>query len=315
MRHLSNADGTVIAYNEYDPFGNPVTAYGVESTFGYTGEQADESGLLFLRARYYDAETGRFLSHDPFAGTLEQPYSQHPYQYGYSNPVRYTDPSGQCVSVGNVLWALSVKPGEMAVYGGIGSFSGEEGQALQAECEGNLAAAGAQWAEGDWGSAGIYATGTAGEVRATAEGFWSTHQALLTTYDPNTTWQERVLPATQVTIFALSWAPAPGAGGIVSQLDDIGRRGRQVFNSVSSCVDDIGRWASGAATSAPLTNRNTVGILVRPRYTNGADDAGHFAVYTDIGGDIQVRGFWPQNEPLAGLSHEELVDTLFNTSG
>jgi hypothetical protein len=34
---------------------------------------------------------------DPFAGWLELPYSLHPYQYGYSNPVRWTDPSGECV--------------------------------------------------------------------------------------------------------------------------------------------------------------------------------------------------------------------------
>lgn len=37
-------------------------------------EEADESGLLFLRARYYDAGTGRFIGQDPFEGTLEQPY-------------------------------------------------------------------------------------------------------------------------------------------------------------------------------------------------------------------------------------------------
>jgi RHS repeat-associated protein len=83
VRQLTNLDGIVLAYNDYDPFGNPVAPYDADSAFGYTGEQADESGLLFLRARYYDAQTGRFLSQDPFAGTLEQPYSQHPYQYGY----------------------------------------------------------------------------------------------------------------------------------------------------------------------------------------------------------------------------------------
>ena len=29
------------------------------------------------------------------------PYSQHPYQYGYSNPVSNTDPSGRCTAFGD----------------------------------------------------------------------------------------------------------------------------------------------------------------------------------------------------------------------
>ncbi|MBI5284528.1 MAG: hypothetical protein HY874_05480 [Chloroflexi bacterium] len=33
--------------------------------FRYTGEQVDATGLQYLRARYYDAATGRFASRDP----------------------------------------------------------------------------------------------------------------------------------------------------------------------------------------------------------------------------------------------------------
>lgn len=33
--------------------------------FKFTGEQMDGSGLQFLRARYYDDATGRFLGRDP----------------------------------------------------------------------------------------------------------------------------------------------------------------------------------------------------------------------------------------------------------
>jgi RHS repeat-associated protein len=57
----------------------------------------DETGLLFLRARYYAPGRGTFLTRDAFAGWAEQPYSLHPYQYGYSNPLRYTDPTGHFV--------------------------------------------------------------------------------------------------------------------------------------------------------------------------------------------------------------------------
>jgi RHS repeat-associated protein len=71
-------------------------------TFGVTGELHDgAAGLVHLRARWYNARHGTFTAVDPFAGLAEQPYSQHPYQYAYSNPVLYTDPSGQCVPEGD----------------------------------------------------------------------------------------------------------------------------------------------------------------------------------------------------------------------
>ena len=34
---------------------------------------------------------------DPFDGFANQPYSQHLYQYGYSQPTLFTDPSGLCI--------------------------------------------------------------------------------------------------------------------------------------------------------------------------------------------------------------------------
>jgi RHS repeat-associated protein len=58
----------------------------VPDAFTYTGEQTDAStGLEYLRARYYDADAGRFLSLDPLGDG---------YDYAYDNPVRFTDPSG-----------------------------------------------------------------------------------------------------------------------------------------------------------------------------------------------------------------------------
>lgn len=61
---------------------------------GFTGEYQG-SGMVYLRARWYNPTAGTFLSKDPFAGYNEQPYSKLPYQYGYGNPVSNTDPSGK----------------------------------------------------------------------------------------------------------------------------------------------------------------------------------------------------------------------------
>jgi hypothetical protein len=52
---------------------------------------------VYLRARWYDAGEGVFTARDPWKGCLRTPYSQHPYQYGYSDPTGNTDPSGECV--------------------------------------------------------------------------------------------------------------------------------------------------------------------------------------------------------------------------
>jgi RHS repeat-associated protein len=52
--------------------------------------------VVYLRARWYHTGQARFVSRDPWAGDDTEPYSFHAYQYGYSNPVLYTDPSGNC---------------------------------------------------------------------------------------------------------------------------------------------------------------------------------------------------------------------------
>jgi uncharacterized protein RhaS with RHS repeats len=48
-----------------------------------------ETGLIYLRARYYDPSTGVFISRDPLTATTAQPYS-----YVSDNPLNGTDPLG-----------------------------------------------------------------------------------------------------------------------------------------------------------------------------------------------------------------------------
>ena len=44
------------------------------------------SGVLYLRMRHYDTETGRFLTEDGHLGTLGNPMSRNLYAYGEGNP-------------------------------------------------------------------------------------------------------------------------------------------------------------------------------------------------------------------------------------
>ena len=80
----------------YEPFGKLLSTVGNPLTrYGYTGEWTDPTNLVYLRARYYDPATGRFLSKDPVRGLASLPQTLNPYTYAVNNPIRYTDPSGE----------------------------------------------------------------------------------------------------------------------------------------------------------------------------------------------------------------------------
>ena len=95
---LANSSGAIIKRYKYDSFGveeNP----GIFDTnvFRYCGEYYDaETKTIYLRARYYDAETGRFTQQDGWSyavpGFL---LSLNLYTYCWNNPVSYMDPSGR----------------------------------------------------------------------------------------------------------------------------------------------------------------------------------------------------------------------------
>ena len=89
-------DGALQARYQYDAWGNPRSTAGSSfNVFGFTGHERDEAtGLYYFKARYYDPETGRFLTEDPFEGTRERPPSLHRYLYAYQNPTVYADPMG-----------------------------------------------------------------------------------------------------------------------------------------------------------------------------------------------------------------------------
>jgi RHS repeat-associated protein len=80
----------------YDAFGAPTHVTGSSANpFQFTGQQTDsDSGLQYLRARYYDPATGRFPSRDPRLGTTRSPQSLNRYTYSWNNPTSLTDPSG-----------------------------------------------------------------------------------------------------------------------------------------------------------------------------------------------------------------------------
>ena len=85
---LTDGAGATVATYQYDVFGAIRGQTGSSpNEFTFTGEQVDSTGFQYLRARYYDPATGRFLSQDPLPG-------RNLYAYVGNNPVNRIDPTG-----------------------------------------------------------------------------------------------------------------------------------------------------------------------------------------------------------------------------
>jgi RHS repeat-associated protein len=96
VRTLTDATGTVTDTYDYDAWGNAVNTTGATpNAFLYRGEQYDpDLGIYYLRARYLNPLTGRFLSKDPADGAVTDPATLHKYLYGSADPVNRIDPTG-----------------------------------------------------------------------------------------------------------------------------------------------------------------------------------------------------------------------------
>jgi RHS repeat-associated protein len=110
IRELTDAAGTVVTRNDYDPYGRLTRVAGTQdSQFGFTGHYVHApSSLTLSTLRAYDSGNGRWLSDDPIglAGGLNLQ------QYVKSNPIRYIDAHGTNPIAGALTGA------EVAAIGG-----------------------------------------------------------------------------------------------------------------------------------------------------------------------------------------------------
>ncbi len=89
---LADSGGTIQTEYTYEPFGAFTTSgTGTSSSFAFTRREADGTGLLYYRARYYSGSTQRFISEDPigFAG-----HDLNLHAYVGNSPTRFSDPTG-----------------------------------------------------------------------------------------------------------------------------------------------------------------------------------------------------------------------------
>lgn len=110
-RMITDPAGNVAGTYNYDAYGNTNGHTGSASTpLRYEGQYEDvETGLYYLRARYYDPASGQFLTPDAF-----QAVTGAPYVYVADDPLNGTDPLGLC-------WPSFACPVENAIGGAVSS--------------------------------------------------------------------------------------------------------------------------------------------------------------------------------------------------
>lgn len=90
---MTDTSSAVVWSAEYQPFGLVTvdTASTVENNLRFPGQYFDaETGFHYNWHRYYDPETGRYLTPDPIGldGGI------NPYSYVRGNPINFVDPTG-----------------------------------------------------------------------------------------------------------------------------------------------------------------------------------------------------------------------------
>lgn len=105
-RLLTDSTGRVAASFTYDPNGNLTGQTGTADTpLRWGGQYQDsDTGLYYLRARYYDPLTAQFIARDPLVGM-----SQMAYGYADNNALNGGDPSGL------ICWSLSCVAKDVAI--------------------------------------------------------------------------------------------------------------------------------------------------------------------------------------------------------
>ena len=102
VRAEVNGSGAVTKSFRYTAYGDLQAASPTSATptfVAYNSQLRDGSGLVYLRARWYEPATGRFITRDPLLGDAASPATLNAFGYGGGNPLTMSDPSGMLVEL------------------------------------------------------------------------------------------------------------------------------------------------------------------------------------------------------------------------
>ncbi len=97
VESITDVNGNIVAQAHYDPWGNQISSSGsLAQPMRYAGYYFDEeTGLYYLKSRYYSPTLGRFLTRDDIDYIKgKNPQTLNLYSYCLNNPVSNIDPEG-----------------------------------------------------------------------------------------------------------------------------------------------------------------------------------------------------------------------------
>ena len=151
VTQVVDQNGNIVNSYTYDEWGNILSKQEqVSNPLKYAGEYYDEeSGLYYLRARYYDPTIGRYISRDSYEGEITNPLSLNLYTYVENDPLSYVDPSGHSligavISIG-ISIATSIYSSSKKSRGSGGSISSLVGLG-----SGGVLVCSSDWGYEDW---------------------------------------------------------------------------------------------------------------------------------------------------------------------
>lgn len=132
ITQIFDGTGTIIKENSFDAWGrnrNPQTwaalsPVGTSDGWdrGYTGhEHLSQFGIINMNGRLYDPLLGRMMEPDPFIMGKNNSQGYNRYSYALNNPLKYTDPSGNVITL-PVAMAIGAAA-SAAMYAGQVAFS------------------------------------------------------------------------------------------------------------------------------------------------------------------------------------------------
>jgi RHS repeat-associated protein len=154
VRGFVGALGTGLGRRAFDAYGltraNSIAALAAEpGSIGFTGEREGGDGTVYLRARHYAPDSGRFLQRDTFEGFAARGQSLDRYSYVENRAMVGVDPTGHQLVLERLAPAVAPKPLPVAPPPVVWPAAGA------AAVLGTFAAAikSIEWASGEWSDA------------------------------------------------------------------------------------------------------------------------------------------------------------------
>ena len=95
IRVVFNPTGTVLARQDYAPFGRQLFTVPAMPKDGFVGqEKDDETDQAYFHARMFKSRVGRFAQPDPVIDGVWEPQRWNRYAYALNAPLDYTDTTG-----------------------------------------------------------------------------------------------------------------------------------------------------------------------------------------------------------------------------